>query len=299
MARRYPSDVVVIDTDGLMHARVSRTRTGTQIEQAKAYRYSSGEVFKSSVVTPDLVDEAAFADALRRMRLETGKWDRASVLIPDAWFRINIIDLPSLSERANEAHHAVRWSLKRTLPIPPESLRVGYEVLSREGKGVKLFVVSALENTLASIERLFLAAGIEIVLIEPLGLNIWNAIADKEAPTTRDRIFVYVREQDFTTAVFRGPQPLFIRSRNLSGERSVQQELRLSASYLRDSLQTVTVERCYLAGNRADADVQAALAAEFNAPVVPVSLQDFAKQLPSQVTGMEAELTACAGVFTG
>jgi hypothetical protein len=137
------------------------------------------------------------------------------------------------------------------------------------------------------------------VLIEPVGMNIWNAITVKEAPTAKDRIFVYVREHDFTTAVFRGPHPLFIRSRNLSGERSVQQEIRLSASYLRDSMQAVSVERCYLAGNQADGSVQQALATEFNAPVVPVMLRDHVTQLPSQVAGMEAELTACTGVFTG
>ena len=299
MARNYPSDIVVLDTDGLLHARLSRARGAMGIEHAKAYRYPSPETFKTAVVTPDLADEASFAETLRRLRMETGKWDRVSILLPDAWFRINLIELPTLSDRPNEAMHAVRWSLKRTLPIPPESLRVAYEVLSRTGPAAKLFVLSALEKTLASIERLFSAAGIEVVLIEPVGLNIWNAIAVKETATTKDRIFVYVREHDFTTAVFRGPQPLFIRSRNLSGERSVHQEIRLSASYLRDSMQAVNVERCYLAGNQADDSVQQALASEFNAPVVPVTLRDHVAQLPSQYTGMEAELTACTGVFTG
>ena len=299
MARNYPSDIVVLDTDGLLHVRVERSRAGVNIQQAKAYRYSGSETFKTAVVSPDLADEASFSDTLRRLRMETGRWDRVSILLPDSWFRINLIDLPSLSERPNEAMHAVRWSLKRTMPIPPESLRVSYEVLSRTGQAVKLYVVSALESTLSAIERLFTAAGIEVVLIEPVGINIWNAITVKEAPTAKDRIFVYVREHDFTTAVFRGPQPLFIRSRNLSGERSVQQEIRLSASYLRDSMQAVSVERCYLAGDQVDSKVQEALATEFNAPVVPVMLRDHVTQLPSQVTGMEAELTACTGVFTG
>jgi Tfp pilus assembly PilM family ATPase len=299
MARNYPSDIIVLDTDGLLHARVSRARGAMQIDHAKAYRYPGAETFQTAVVTPDLADEASFSETLRRVRMETGKWDRVSVLLPDSWFRINLIELPALSDRPNEAMHAVRWSLKRTLPIPPESLRVAYEVLGRTGPAVKLFVLSALEKTLATIERLFSAAGIEVVLIEPVGLNIWNAITVKEQPTPKDRIFVYLRDHDFTTAVFRGSEPLFIRSRNLSGERTVQQEIRLSASYLRDSMQAVNVERCYLAGNRADEEVSAALASEFNAPVVPVTLRDHVAQPPSQVMGMDAELTACTGVFTG
>ena len=299
MARAYPSDVVVVDSDGLLHARVTRGRQDAQITHAKAYRYAGAETFKSSVVTPELVDETSFTETLRRLKMETGRWDRASVLLPDSWFRTNIVDLPSLSDRPNEALHAVRWSLKRTLPLPPESLRVAYEVLARNGAAVKLLVVSALDKTLATIERLFSASGIEIILIESVGLNIWNAIATREQPTGRDRIFVYVREHDFTTAVFRGAQPMFIRSRYLSGERTVPQEIRLSASYLRDAMQAMNVERCYIASNREDAEVHAALSAEFNAPVVPIKLQDYVEQAPPRPSGIDAELTACTGVFTG
>ncbi len=82
------------------------------------------------------------------------------------------------------------------------------------------------------------------MLIEPIGLNIWNAIAVREGDTNADRLFLYLRDTDFTTAVFRGAQPLFIRSRNLSPERTIDQEIRLSANYLRDSLQVESFANC-------------------------------------------------------
>jgi Tfp pilus assembly PilM family ATPase len=297
MARSYPPDVIVLDTDGLMHARVAGGRRNPQITQARSYAVREG-LFTAGVVTPELTNEAGLADVLRRLRLETGKWERVSLLLPDSWFRINIVELPTLSDRRDEALHAVRWALKRTLPIPPESLRISWEVLGKGPAGLKLLVISALEKTLTDIERAFTAAGIDIVLIEPVGLNIWNAITIREASTSNDRLFVYVRDTDFTTAVFRGSQPLFVRSRNLSGDRTVQQEIRLSASYLRNTLQTAAFERCYVAG-KDSADVQQALSTEFGAPVVPVNLRDFVEQAPSEITGLEAELTACTGVFTG
>ena len=298
MARRFPADVVVLDTDGLLHARLSRGKHAAQIDVAKAYRFPAG-TFTSGVVSPELANEAGLADTLRRLRIDSGRWDSVSVLLPDSWFRINLVEMPSLPERQAEALESVRWSLKRTLPLDPQSLRVTYETLSKTTTTVKLIVLSAVEKTLAAIESVFAAAGMEVVLIEPIGINIWNAIAVRETATANERLFVYVRDNDFTTAVFRGPQPLFIRSRNLSGERTLQQEIRLSASYLRDSLQAVSVERCYLAGNRVGPEVQAALAAEFNAPVSAVSLGDFVERLPAEVTGMQAELTACTGVFVG
>ena len=131
---------------------------------------------------------------------------------------------------------------------------------------------------------MFAAAGLEVVLIEPVGLNIWNAIAVREAETTADRLFLYVRDTDFTTAVFRGSQPLFIRSRNLSAERTVEQEIRLSASYLRDSLAVETFANCYVAGERG-ADVHETLADEFNTQVRPSSLRDYvAEDVPPDCT---------------
>ena len=234
---------------------------------------------------------------MRRLRVESGRWDKASILLPDSWFRINTLELQALPEAQHEAEEIVRWSLKRTLPIDPAELRVVFEVLARKPGEVRLLVVSAVEKTLAAIERVFHAAGIEIVLIEPIGLNIWNAITVREPQTARDRIFFYIREGDFTTAAFRGAQPVFIRSRNLSGERTLQQEIRLSASYLRDTLRTESVENCYLAGNRIDPAVASIIGTEFGAPVQTVALRDFTEQAPAGL-GYDAELTACTGVFT-
>jgi len=303
MARAFPPDVVVLDTDSLVHARLAPGKANPQIVQAKNYRLAA-DTFTPAVVTPELANEASLAEGLRRLKMETGKWQRVSVLLPDSWFRINIVDLPSLPDRANEAMEVVRWSLKRTLPIPPDTLRLAYSVLSKTPAGVKLLVLSAVEKTLTAIEKVFAAAGLEAILIEPIGLNIWNAVAVREAlpnnGQANDRLFLYVREREFTTAVFRGEQPLFIRSRNLGGERTLEQEIRLSATYLRDNLGTETIEQCYIAGSViGGADVAGVLAEEFSAPVRTLQLRDFTEQTPSDVYGIDAELTACTGVFTG
>lgn len=298
MARAYPPDVVVIDTDGVLHARLSAGRNAARVLYGRTYRLPEG-TFTQSVVTPALANEGALAEVLRRMKMESGRVEKVSILLPDPWFRMNLVDLPALSDRPQEAMHAVRWSLRRTLPIPPESLRVAWETIGKSAGNVKLFVLSAVDETLSAIERVFDAAGIEVVLIEPVGLNIWNAVAVREAATGGDRIFFFVRDHDFTTAVFRGEQPVFIRSRNLSGDRTLQQEIRLSATYLRDALQAASVERCYLAGNALSDDLRREVEKEFGAPVSPVNLRDFVERVPSDVAGVEAELTACTGVFTG
>jgi type IV pilus assembly protein PilM len=296
MARSFPPDVVVLDTDSLIHARVGRGRKEMQILQAKSYAVRD-DVFAPGVVSPVLRNEAPLAETIRRMKLETGRWDKLSLLLPDSWFRMNIIELQSLPERANEADEVIRWSLRRTMPVDPSELRLSYEVLNRTPP--RVLAVSAIEATISAIERLFEAAGIEVILIEPAGLNVWNAITSREAATTRDRIFFYIRDHDFTTAVFRGAQPLFIRSRNLNGERTLQQEIRLSATYLRDTFQTTSVEKCYVVGNGINGEVTGTIGSEFSAPVVKIALRDVAEQTPGDSSAYDAELTAATGVFTG
>lgn len=297
MARPFPSDVVVLDSDALIHARLARGRSHPQILQAKSYRLAAG-AFTPAIVTPTLANEAALADALRRMRMETGRWDKASLLLPDGWFRINILEIPSLPERGKEADEMVRFSLRRTIPLDPALLRVQYETLSRTPSQTKVLVISAIEATLAAIERVFAAANLDVVLIEPVGLNLWNSITVHEANTSRDRIFFYIRDTDFTTAAFRGQQPLFIRSRNLNGERTIEQEIKLSASYLRDTLRTEAIENCYVAGNQVNDALVSVIGTEFGAPVTRVALSDFSERWPEGIAGYEAELTACTGVFT-
>lgn len=295
MARSFPPDVLILDTEALIHARVSRGRKDAQITLSKTYRLTA-DTFGNAVVTPELVNASALADALRRLRAETGRWDKASVLLPDSWFRINILDLQSLPESQSDADQIVRWSLKRTVPIDVAGLRVAFEPVMKTPGNVKVLAVSAVEATLAAIERVFAAAGIEIVLIEPIGLNIWNAITVREPQTSRDRLLFYIRENDFTTAAFRGAQPLFIRSRNLNADRTIEQEIRLSASYLRDTLRTDAIEQCYVAGNRIDSGLATIINSEFRAPVKVVELRDFTEQAPSGI-GYETELTAATGVF--
>ena len=295
MSQSFPPDVIVLDDEKLLHARLARGRKGPRIVQAKSYRLAAN-TFSPAVVSPTLTNESSLAEAVRRLRMETGRWDSASVLLPDSWFRINILDIANLPEASKEADEMVRWTLKRTMPLDTDLLRIRYEVLSRTPTTSKVLAVSAIEQTLKAIETTLAAAGIDVVLIEPIGVNIWNAITVREPVSTRDRIFFYVREGEFTTAVFRGGQPLFIRSRNLNSNRTIEQEIKLSASYLRDTLRADSVEQCYLSGC-ANGELSSVISAQFDAPVRMVKLAEMSDAWPEEARVFESELAACTGVF--
>src|SRR5213075_1911949 len=141
MSQAFPPDVIVLDDEKLLHARLARGRKGPRIVRAKSYRLAAN-TFSPAVVSPALTNESSLAEAVKRMRMETGRWDRASVLLPDSWFRINIMDLQNFPDGGKEADDMVRWSLKRTMPLDTDLLRIRHQVLSRTPTHAKVLAMS-------------------------------------------------------------------------------------------------------------------------------------------------------------
>lgn len=293
--RAAPSDIIVFGDASLSFVRLRRSKKGFEAVQARRYRLD--DLFTAAAVTPQLEDTAALTEILRRLRSDAGSVDKVAILLPDSWFRLNLLELNDLPDPRAEAEEVIRWSLKRTLPIPPELLRLSFLVLHRMENRRRLLVVSALEKTLAGIERSCREAGLDPVIIEPLGLNVWNAIAAAEPATAGERLLIHVSENEFTTALFRGDEPIFLRSRQLHGDRSVAQEIRLSASYLRDNL-PVRLERCYIFGSAADETVTSVVREQFGTEVRRVSAAQFVQFAPGlDAAVLESEVMASAGVF--
>jgi Tfp pilus assembly PilM family ATPase len=296
--RSFPPDIAVLDLESILHVRMQKGSKGPKIVAAKSYPLPEN-TFTRGVITPLAGNDGALSAVVRRMKMESGRMDRVSLLLPDSWFRMNILDLPSLPDKANEAAEMVGWTLKRTLPMKPEEVRVAWRPVSQNGS-TRVLVFAAHAASLSALESAFAAAGVDVVLIEPAGINIWNSIVARETiEAAEPRVFLYVRRQDFTTALFRGTTPLFLRSRLLGGERSLIQEIRLSSSFLRSNYELENIHACYVAGNGVDSTLAEEIASEFGAPARRITLRDFADyEAGGDPRGMEAELTACTGVFT-
>lgn len=298
MAGSFPPDVLVFDNDALLYARLGSSRRGIDVLQARAYRLPP-DALTAGVLSPSVENATAIAETVRRIKRDAGRIDGVSLLLPDSWFRIHILEVQGLPDSRGEADEVIRWALKRSLPIRPEELRIAYQPVGRTASNVRVLVIAALEKTLATFEKICATEGIRVVLIEPIGMNIWNAITVRETPTQNDRIFLYLRNTDFTTAVFRGAVPLFVRSRKLTSERSIDQEIKLSASYVRGNFDAGRIEQCWVAGDRIDDALAGLVSEQFGAPVRKIALREFATPGPGVDTGaIEAELAACTGVFT-
>ena len=287
----------MLDREGLLLARLQRNGRGARVLDAKWYRFGEAP-FADAPVTPALARREALGDAVRRAKREAGRLERASLLLPDSWFRMNLLELPTGSDRGTSTEELVRWSIKRTLPVRAEEMRFAWTPLLKTPTGNQGLAVGAMQASLQAIEEAFAAAGVALVLIEPIGLNVWNAAAARASNGGALRLFFHLAESEFTTGLFHGPIPLFLRSRNLGDIRDVRQEIALSASYMRSRLDWSTPAESWVSGNRLDEAVVETIAAEFGAPVRRLRLGDVSASAPGETSKWEAELLGCVGVFT-
>lgn len=299
MGKRAYSDIAVLDGGSLLFARLSAASPRPRLAMLGSWRLA-GDTFGAGTLTPSLDDPQSLTDAIGRMKLEAGRLERVSLLLPDCWFRISIVEAGTLPRNRADADEVMRWTLKRTTPFNPAELRTAWMQLpTRTVNGTRVLVVSALEKSLAAIEATFRAAGIAVGSIESAGLNVWNAIVTTEAPAD-GRVLVYLRDGDFTTALFRGSEPVFIRSRSLVGERKIEQEIRLSASFLQKTLESTPVGRCYVVGDgQITRSVLDVIGSEFSSEVEVLAGSRFADTSGLQPVGhLDAEIIACRGALT-
>lgn len=289
----------MLDTGSLVFARLAPGSPRPRVVATGAWKLAPG-AFGTATLTPSLEAPQALAEALGRMKVEAGRVERVALLLPDCWFRIHIVEVGTLPRNHDDADEVVNWTLKRTTPFNPAELRTAWMTLpTKTVNGTRILVVSAFEKSLAAIEAAFRAAGIAVGAIEPMGLNVWNAIVTAESPAD-GRLLVYLRDDNFTTALFRASEPLFIRSRVLSGERSVEQEIRLSASYLQKTLEATPVKRCYVVGDgQVTPSVLEAVGSSFGCEVEVLAGSRFADGAANGAGArLDAELIACRGALT-
>lgn len=244
--RSFPPDVIIIDREGLRATRLESARGSVQA--GSFVRVLFPEPCFDDSPTPRLQNPDAFvatAESLLRRR----KMEGVSVLLPDSWFRTRIIEMETLPDNPARQEEAIRWAMKKHSPARPEEARLAWHVIEREGKRAHLLVLESNEYALSMIESSLERAGLRVVLIEPFGLNIWNALTMTTDDDGAERILVVAAHDDLALMHFRGSRPLFIRARRIDPARALR-DIRLSASYMRQNTTIESPAACWVVGDQ-------------------------------------------------
>ena len=292
--RSFPPDVLMVTHDEMRHARFVQ-KGKTALVDGYARTTFSESPFDSDG-SPGNVNTAAIRTAVERLRARR-KFDRASILLPDSWFRTHIVDVESLPESRTRQEEAVRWVLRKSVPNRQEKLRIAWNVIDRSAGRIRLVVLTAPEKSLGPLEAAVRQAGVTPILIEPTGINLWNAVATGEPDDEEARLLITIESAELSMILFRGSEPVFVRSKRVSDLGSLTTELRLSASYLRTQQKITKLARIWLTGDDATEDLARLIERELGSEVERPGLSDLGIETNADIGNAETSVMAAMGVF--
>lgn len=251
-----PPHVFSLDERRLAYARLPRTGQGSALEEYRSVPLPEG-TFQDSLLGGALREVQALEEALAQILdgLEEPV-PEASLLLPDAWFRLAFSEIGDLPKDPAQREQVLRWKLKRLVPFRVEELRLqGVEVAPVENQEEprRVLLAFALETLLARLEAIFSDAGIHLGRVDNLSLATLAAVQGARGP---DQVLgVVLADTTGTTLLFaRGAEPVLHRFKASEPdlpaevrERRTLRDLRLTRTFLDERLPSASLSLVLLA----------------------------------------------------
>ena len=192
-------------------------------------------VFEVGPVGLNGVDSAQLTPLLSALQEKVGGCKHPSVVVPNSWVRMHLLDFDEVPGRAGELEEVVRWRLKKLLPIRPAELRIDAQAEKAPEGGWKVLSVSGVGHAWEGLESTFEAAGLQPTLITP-ALFAQGPLPRHAGPT----LLLQVEPGMVTMAVWSEHRLALVHTRLLpAGEAAwavVSRELRTIRLFLSDRL---------------------------------------------------------------
>ena len=170
----------------------------------------------------------ALAGALQRLLAEAGaKISAASLVVPDEWIKLLVIDADEPERRAREVEEVLRWKFGRAFgePVPP--LRLSWQPAGPGAEGTRVVALAASEAAASSWETPFEKAGIRLGSLETAAF----AVSILGARAVGEEFLVWADTDAATTLVFSGGQLRFARTRGFTDPLEAVQDVRLAVTF--------------------------------------------------------------------
>ncbi len=193
---------------------------------------------------PSLEEENPSEDIvplLERALLSLGNPDRASLILPDTIYRMQVLDIDNFPKDQKEIKKVLLWQARRNLAHPSNNLRVRHKILEKEGDFVRIWICAAPEDLLSLFEKSFKQKKCHIGYITSPSLVISEALARKGALETDDIVLIMnVTSKSLTFLFVKNAKPLFFRTKEIREssdfEERVAQEIKLTLMFQREKL---------------------------------------------------------------
>jgi len=258
---------------------------------------------RPSFEEPNISDPAELTVALRELATSAGllQQKRWSVALPDATSRTLILTLESPPASRAELEEVLKWKMERGFGTQLDELSISRERLPADLQGKDRYLVVATPTAvLREYESALQSLGWRAGLIVPrhLGEGQWLT----QNGSRGDALLLSSSEKGFTAVVFRGKQPLIIRTVACDPSECEDELFRLLLFYRDrrsgDPEQVVQLARMLIVGNLMSKDRAGEIVTEtLGANLRSLDAADLGLQLVTRGLSFDA-IAAPAGLAT-
>jgi hypothetical protein len=228
----YPSTAVGFEKGLITMVQLERARGGTSSLRRAAMVALPESLIRPSFDEQNVSDPRELISALRDLATSAGllQQKRWSVALPDAASRTLILTLESQPVSQSELEEVLTWKMERGFGTSVDELSISRERLPADSQGKdRYLVVGCRASILSEYESALNALGWRAGLIVPrhIGEGQWLTMNGAQG----DALLVSSSETGFTAVVFRGKQPLIIRSVTCDADECEDELYRLLLFY--------------------------------------------------------------------
>jgi hypothetical protein len=252
-----PPHVFAVDGDRLRYGCFHESEQSWEMSAYKEVALGE-ETFMPGPLGGSLRDPEWFRAPLTELlgSLES-QIDEASLVLPDSWLRLTVVETEKLPRPSNAREEILRWKLQQIIPFKVEELRLREIELAplQNRQGVKRVLVGfGLDQPLSQLEELFAEQGIRIGNLVNQSLGVLGAVVHSLRNVVLGAVVLLTGDGYSLSIIYRG-EPLLHRHRSLAGqaiaelpEGLVTRDLNLTRVFLDDLLGEVAIERILLIG---------------------------------------------------
>ena len=209
----YPSTAVGFEKGLATMVQLERGRGGTSSLRRAATVALPESLISPGFDEPNISDPAELTAALRDLAASAGllQQKRWSVALPDAASRTLILTLESQPASNTELEEVLTWKMERGFGASLDELAIARERLPADAQGRdRYLVVATRASILGEYESALHSLGWRAGLIVPRHIGEGQWLTMNGSPG--DALLLSSSEKGFTAVVFRGKQPLIIRT---------------------------------------------------------------------------------------
>jgi Tfp pilus assembly PilM family ATPase len=300
---RYPSTALGFEKGIATMVQLERGRGGASTLRRAATIALPESLIRPSFDESNISNPAELTAALRDLATSAGllQQKRWSVSLPENASRTLILTLESAPASRAELEEVLTWKMERGFGVPLDELSISRERLPPDAQGRERYLVVATPSVvLAEYEQALHALGWRAGLIVPRHVGEGQWLTQNGA--AGDALLLSSSESAFTAVVFRGRQPLIVRTVICDAEEC-EDELHRLLLFYRDRRggereQTVQLSRMLIVGDLITKQRAGEIVGEtLGTSLRPLAAEDLGLQLVSHELDFDS-IAAPAGLAT-